>query len=731
MTKSARPTRRFVIGSALASAGGLALGFMLPGGAESASGQRAAALTVDGEINAWVVIRPDETVVVRIARTELGQGTLTGLAQLVAEELECEWSRITTEMPGPGLSLARDRAWGDFATMGSRGIRGSQDVVRRAAAAARQLLTEAAAGVLKVPVSELVARQGRVVHVATKRTLSYGRLSPLAAQLKAPDPRYVKLKDPRNWTIAGQSLKRLDGPDKVSGRAIYGIDIRLPGMLNAAIRDAPVFGARLAGFDASKVQDMPGVRHVVQVGQTAVAVVADSWWQAKTALEALPATWQNPPGDLTSSAAIAEHVKEGLDVRDGFIGQTHGDALKAIAGAARRLEAVYKLPYLHQATLEPMNCTALWTPERVDVWAPTQNAEAALKAAADAAGLPLSAAEVHRCLVGGGFGRRSRQDYVTQAVQIARQVPGTPIKLIWSREEDMANGYYRPASQCKLTGGLDEKGELAGLIMRLSGQSIVAAQLPQTQPAGKDARMFQGLYAEPGEAQIGYSIPSLYIDHVMRATPVPVGSWRGVHANANAIYLECFIDELARAAGRDPLEFRRVMMRSHPRHLTVLTAAAEKAGWGRADDPEGPRRGIAQLMSYGSYAAAVAEVSVNGAGRVRVHRVTLALDSGHVVNPDLVAAHIEGQVAFALGALLYQEITIRDGRVVEQNFDTYGVLRLAEMPVVETVLVPSGEFWGGVGEAAIAVVAPAILNAIHAATGKRVRSLPLKNVKLG
>ncbi|MFM9938244.1 MAG: molybdopterin cofactor-binding domain-containing protein [Hyphomicrobiaceae bacterium] len=728
MTRQGDPSRRLVVGSGLLSAGGLAVGLGLREGVRPAAAQGSAAAVAPNELTAWVIVRPDETIVIRIPRVELGQGTLTGLAQLAAEELDCDWQRVTTEQPGPGQNLLRERIWGDQVTTGSRGLRGSQEALRKAGAAARLMLVQAAADLWRVPVTQLTVSKGIVSHTLTRRSISYGRLAPFAARLKAPDPRSIKLKDPKAWTIAGKPLRRLDTLDKLSGRVIYGIDLQLPDMLCAAIRDVPYFGEKLVSFEADAIKDRSGVRHVLKVGETAVAVVADTWWQAKTALSALPVTWSNATQTRASSATIAEHLKEGLETREAYVGTTHGDALRAIGGAAKKVEAVYSTPYLHQAPLEPITCSARWTPERVEVWVGTQNPEGALKAAAEAAGLPITAAEVNRVPVGGAFGRRGRQDYVTQAVLIARQVPGTPIKLIWSREEDMGNGFYRPATMAKLIGGIDEKGETSGLILRISGQSIVASQLAPGQKAGRDARMFQGLNAEVGEAQIGYSIANLYVDHAMRQTPVPVGSWRGVHANQNALFLECFIDEMAHAAGKSPLEFRRAMMRSHPRHLAVLTAAAVKVGWNRSE-VETPHRGIAQLMSYGSYAAAVAEVSVRPGGKVRVNKVVVALDCGTVVNPDLIAAQVEGQVAFALGAMLHQEITIADGRAVEQNFDTYPSLTLAEMPVVETVLVPSGEFWGGVGEAVVAVVPPAVLNALFVATGKRVRTLPLKNVK--
>lgn len=723
-------TRRLILQGAAAAGGGLALGFSLPV-PPPAEARKALAQAVDPEVTAWIVIRPDEQVIIRIARSEMGQGTGTGLAQLVAEELGCNWSKVSVEYVSPSQNLARDRVWRDFVTSGSRGIRGSQDYMRTAGAAARFMLIEAAAELWKVPSVELKAALGVVSHPRSGRVSSFGRLAPYAAKFKVPDPRQLKLNEPANWTIAGKPLKRLDTAEKLNGRAVFGIDVKLPGMLSAAIKDSPVFGAKLVSFDATAIAANSGVRHVLKVGETAVAVVADTWWQAKKALDALPVTFEETGDVRASSASIADTLKEGFEApsREAFIGTTHGDALKAIGGSLKRVEAIYGTPFLHHATLEPMNATARWTPDKVEVWAPTQNAEGAHKTAAEAAGLPLDKAEFNRTQIGGGFGRRTRHDCVRQAVQIAMQIPGVPVKLLWSREEDTAHGFYRPATQCRLTGGIDEKGEIAGLIMRISGQSIIAAQNPQALQKGRDPRMFQGLYAEAGEAQIGYSIPNLYIDHAMRNTPVPVGSWRGVHSTQNAIYLECFIDELAKAASRDPYEFRRSMMKAHSKHLTVLVAAAEKAGWSQALPP-GRFRGMAQSMAYGSYAASVAEVSVGTDGSVKVHRVVMAIDSGQVVNPGQVEAQLEGSVAFALGAVLHQEITIKDGRTVESNFDTYKSLRLHEMPKVECVLLPSGDFWGGVGEAAVGVVAPAVLNAVFQATGKRVRSLPLKNFKL-
>ncbi len=621
----------------------------MPGVASDAAAQQPSATPPPtGELTAWVVIRPDETVYIRVPRAELGQGTVTALAQLAAEELDCDWSRVVTEQPNPGLNIARDRVWGDFASTGSRGLRGSQETIRKAGAAARRMLVEAASGLWGVPVGDLVASRGIVSHPPSRRTATYGRLAPIASRLRPPDLRYVKMKAPLTWTIAGKPLKRLDEPEKLNGRMVYGIDVQLPGMLNAAIRDASRFGDKVASYDIDAIKDMPGVRHVFKVGETAVAVVAETWWQAKRALDALPIEWAVDAQPPASSATIAEHLKEGLEVKDAFIGTAHGDALRAISGASKRLEAVYALPYLHQVPLEPMNCTARWNPERVDVWVGTQNPEAALKAAADAAGLPMAAAEVHRLPVGGAFGRRGRQDYVTQAVRIARQMPGIPVKLLWSREEDMVNGFYRPATQAKLVGGLDEKGELTGMIVRISGQSILASQLQPGQNPGRDPRMFQSLAAEPGEAQIGYSIPNLYIDHAMRTTPIPVGSWRGVHSTPSR---ECFT--------APPRPGARPASPPHSRAPAATAVPRRRPPTWNRTATERPHRGLAQSMAYGSYAAAVAEVTVSATGRVRVNRIIMALDCGHVVNPNLITAQLEGQVAFALGAVLHQEITVR------------------------------------------------------------------------
>ncbi|MHB0770557.1 xanthine dehydrogenase family protein molybdopterin-binding subunit [Bradyrhizobium sp. 5.13L] len=711
--------RAFVIGSAAVGAG-LAIGFDIPFGGP------AVVRAADGspEIGAWVVVRPDDTVVIRIARSEMGQGSLTGLAQLVAEELECDWTKVTTEYPTPGQSVARKRVWGDFSTGGSRGIRSSQDYVRKGGATARVMLIQAAADAWKVPASECTVSNSVITHKPSGRTTTYGKVAEAAAKLTPPAD--VKLKDPKDWKLIGKGVKRLDTVDKTTGAMIYGADIKLPGMLNAAIKDCPVFGGKLKSFDEAKIAGMKGVKKVVKVGDTAVAVVADTWWHAKTALEALPIVWDEGENAKVSSESIAKWLAEGLnDAQPAYVGNKNGDAKAAIASAAKKIEAVYSYPYQNHATMEPMNATALYTADKCEVWCGTQNGEAAFAAVLEASGLPAEKCDVHKVMPGGGFGRRGQTDYVRQAVMIAKQMPGTPIKLLWSREEDMAHGRYHPITQCKMTGAFDANNNLVALHYRLSGQSILFSLRPDALQNGMDPVAFQGV-AQSGDAAFGYSVPNLLIEHAMRNPHVPPGFWRGVNVNHNAIYMECFMDELAQAAGQDPLEFRRKLMGNHPKHLAVLNAVAEKIGW-TTPAPQGVYRGIAQVMGYGSYVAGAAEISVTDGSKIKVHRIVASTDPGYIVNPAQVERQIAGSFVYGLSALFYGGCTVKDGKIEQTNFDTYNSMRINEMPKVESVMVPSGGFWGGVGEPTIGVAAPAVLNAYFAATGKRIRSVPLRD----
>lgn len=721
-------TRRGFIGRSLGATAGLMFGFHIPF-AEAQQAQAAAAPD-SPEINAWVVVKPDDTIVVRIARSEMGQGTLTGLAQLVVEELDGDWSKVTTEYPSPGRQLARNRVWGSFSTGGSRGVRESHEYVRKGGAAARMMLVQAAATQWGVPAAECTAAKSVITHTPTGRTLTYGKVADAAGKLQAPAAADIKLKDPKDWKLAGKRLARLDTVDKTTGKQIYGMDFKLPGMLNAAIKDCPVFGGKVKSFDAAAIASKPGVKKVLQVGDSAVAVVADTWWRARSALDALPIEWDKGPNAGMNSKDTAAWIKAGLDAPDAAVGNSNGDAKAALASAHRKIEAVYSYPHQNHATMEVMNATAVWTPERCDVWTPTQNGEAALAATSEAAGLPLAKCEVTKLHLGGGFGRRgATHDWVTQVVKIAKEMPGTPVKLIWTREEDMQHGRYHPVTQCKLTAGLDAKGEVTALHMRIAGQSILAALFPQNVKDGKDPAVFQGLNPPGPEASFGYTIPNLLIDHAMRNPAVPPGFWRGVNLNQNTIYVECFLDEIAHATKQDPLALRRKLMKDSPKHLAVLNAVAEKAGWSKPPK-KGIYRGIAQTMGFGSYVAAVAEVSVSKDGKLKIHRIVAATDPGHAVNPQQIEAQVEGSFVYGLSAALYGEITIKDGAAEQTNFDTYNVLKMDEMPKVETVVMPSGGFWGGVGEPTIAVAAPAVLNAIFAATGKRIRDLPLKNHSL-
>jgi isoquinoline 1-oxidoreductase beta subunit len=716
-------SRRDFIG---ATAGALVVGFHVPALAQDAASP---------EVNAWVVVQPDERIVIRIARSEMGQGTLTGLAQLVAEELECDWAQVSTEYPTPGQNLARNRVWGNFSTGGSRGIRESNEYVRKGGAAARVMLVQAAADGWQVPAAECRVAKGVICHAGSGRSTSYGKVAAAAAKLTPPTD--VALKDPKDWTIAGRRLARLDTVDKTTGKQVYGTDLKLPGLLNAALRDCPVFGGKVRGVDSAAAEKMPGVKKVVRVGGSAVAVVADTWWHAKKAVDALKIDWDFGANGSVQQADINALLKSGLDADSAFVGNSNGDAKAALANpalAARKVEAVYSVPHQNHATMEVMNATAKWSPERCEVWTPTQNGEAALAATAEAAGLKPAQCEVYKLHLGGGFGRRGAvHDWVRQAVLIARELPGTPVKLIWSREEDMTHGRYHPVTQCKLQAGLDAQGQLTALHMRISGQSILAGVAPQSLQNGKDPVTFQGLNPGGPEGSFGYDVPHLLIDHAMRNPHVPPGFWRGVNLNQNTIYVECFIDEIAHATGQDPLALRRQLLASHPKHLAVLNQAAQRAGWGTpAPDVNGQKvfRGLAQTHGFGSYVAACAEVSVSRDGELKVHRIVAATDSGHAVNPQQIEAQVEGSFVYGLSAALYGECTVKDGSIQQTNFDTYPSLKMREMPKVETTVMPSGGFWGGVGEPTIAVAAPAVLNAVFAATGIRVRELPLKNHSL-
>jgi isoquinoline 1-oxidoreductase beta subunit len=551
--------------------------------------------------------------------------------------------------------------------------------------------------------------------------LRFGEVAEAAAKL--PPPAEAKLKDPKDWTLLGTPQKRLDTIDKVTGKPIFGIDVRVPNMLYAAIVQCPVFGGTPKSYDEAKIRGLKGVRQVVPL-PNAVAVVADSWWQAKQAVEALPVTWDDGPNGKVSSADIGELLRGGLAGTEAAVVRKDGDVDAVLAKATKRVEAEYAAPYLAHATMEPMNCTAHVTADKVEVWTPTQSGEGSLAAAAAAAGVAPEKVVMHKTMLGGGFGRRGAvQDYVHQAVLIAKAV-GQPVKLLWTREEDTRHDFYRPAAMVKFTAGLDAAGMPIAWRVRVTSPSIFAALLPQRLTNGVDQAAANGFTDE-----MAYDVPNYQVDYAMRTTHVPVGFWRSVNHSQNGFFRECFVDEMAHAAGQDPYQYRRKLLSKNPIRLAVLDAAAQKAGWDKPP-PQGVSRGIALVEAYGSLCAQVVEASIGSQGQVKVRRVVGALDTGHVANPAILESQVESGIVYGLTAALYGAITIENGRVSQGNFDDYEMLRMADMPIVETVLVPSGGFWGGGGELGVPPLAPALCNAIFVATGKRIRALPLKDQDL-
>ena len=718
MTTSTITRREFVGTSA-----GLVLSFYLPArpGRASAPG--------DGAFspNAWLRVGTDGIVTLTVDKSEMGQGPHTALAMILADELEADWSKVQLG-PVPENPAAWSRP---MSTGGSRSVRSSWDTLRKAGATARAMLVAAAAETWGVEPATCRAENGTVVHVTSRRRLGYGVLARKAATLHVPEN--PPLKDPKDFRLIGTRVRRLDTPPKVDGGAVFGIDVRVPGMLVASIERCPVFGGRIKRFDAERANAVPGVRHVVPldaspwtgtnvawgVGCAAgVAVVADSYWQAVTGRRALEIEWdEGDNGSLDSDAIRAQFTR--LAEQPGAEARKNGDAPVALAGAAKRVEAVYEVPFLHHATMEPMNCTAHVRADGCDVWAPTQNQTRAQEVAAELTGLPKERVRVHTTFLGGGFGRRLEPDFVSEAVRLSKAV-GAPVKVIWSREDDVRHGFYRPATYNRFVAGLDATGSPVAWTHRIVAPPILLKFGPLEK--GIDRTLIDGA------ANLPYGIPNVLVDQVaVDLLPVPRGFWRSVGISQNAFVTECFCDEVAVAAGKDPYEFRRALLGDKPRHRRTLELAAEKAGWG-SPLPAGQGRGIALAEWAPTTCAQVAEVSVAPDGTVRVHRVVCAVDCGPVVNPDTIEAQLQGGIVYGLTAALYGEITIERGRVKQGNFDDYPLLRLPEMPVVEVYIVPSSNAQGGIGEPAVGPIAPAVCNAIFAATGKRVRRLPIGKV---
>ncbi|NIR60571.1 MAG: xanthine dehydrogenase family protein molybdopterin-binding subunit [Gammaproteobacteria bacterium] len=726
MTRRFDPSRRrFIIASAAAGTG-LALGVSVGCSPDEPATARRAPRGF--EPNIWLRVGTDDTITVIVSESEMGQGVTTGLPMLIAEELEVELDAVRIEQ------APVDPRYGSQSTGGSTSIRHAWRPLREAGAVAREMLVAAAAATWGVPASECRAVSGAVVHETGGRRLPYGELADTAATLSVPEE--VALKAPEEFRLIGRSPARLDGPDKVTGRAEFGIDVELPGMLTATIAHPPRPGAKLGRLEDAGARALPGVREVVTLDR-GVAVIAEDYWTAAEGLRALELEWTG--GSEIGSERIWRDFREAAQ-RPGANARSAGDAERALREAARTVEATYELPFQAHAPMEPMNCTAWFHDGRCEIWAPTQ---ARGEARDRAAGLFYSApgrllerargkltgrkyedVQVHTTLLGGGFGRRLEQDYVAEAVQIAMAVDA-PVKLIWSREEDIAHDFYRPASYHVLRGGLDARGIPVAWTHKIVGPSIKEWREPGRIGDGVDPTSVSGA------ADLAYALPDLSVDYVMAQTDVPIGPWRSVGHSFNAFVVESFIDELAAAGGHDPLELRLRLLRDAPRHRAALELAAERAGWGGSPSPaEGRARGLAVHYSYGGYVAQVAEVSVDDDGAVRVHRVVCAADCGTVIHPDLVAAQMEGAIVFGLTAALKGEITLDGGRVVQSNFHDFPLLEFGEMPAVEVHLVPSAEPPGGVGEPGVPPIAPALANAVFAATGHRPRRLPIQSEDL-
>ncbi len=731
-------SRRTFLRAGAAAGGGLLVSFSLPARIDAAFAPGASPAR-DFMPNGFIRIDRDGRVTLIMHKVEMGQGTYTSMPMLVAEELEVDLSQVRLEHAPPDDALYAEPLFGVQETGGSTSVRGNWEPLRRAGATARSLLVSAAAETWEVPPGACRAANGAVIHGPTGRSLSYGALVERAARL--PVPGNVPLKDPKDFKLIGTPVRRLDTPDKVDGTTQFGIDVRLPGMKFAAVAACPVFGGKLTSVDDAKAKAIPGVQQVVRL-EDAVAVIAGDTWAAKQGLAALDIRWDEGPNANLSSADIVQQLATASQ-KAGAVAREEGDVARAMAGAAQKVEAIYELPFLAHATMEPVNCTVHVRPDGCDLWLGTQVPTFTQTAAAKVTGLSKGKVQVHNQFLGGGFGRRLEVDFVIRAVQIAKQVTG-PVQVLWSREEDIQHDMYRPYYYDRIAAGLDAQGMPVAWTHRVTGSSIMARVVNQLFPKTLRVMRAAGLHqlwamvkgldvdAVEGAAEPPYALPNIRVDYVRQEPPgVPTAFWRGVGPTHSSFVVESFIDELAAAARRDPFEYRRALLDRSPRARAVLELAAERAGWGRplpaGSGGERGGRGIALLHAFGSYIAQVADVVVSTQGDVRVRRVVCAVDCGTVVNPDTVQAQMESGIVFGITAALWGEITIKQGRVEQHNFHDYRMLRMSETPAIEVHLVKSPEAPGGVGEPGTSTVMPAVTNAIFAATGRRIRKLPVKD----
>jgi isoquinoline 1-oxidoreductase beta subunit len=687
------------------------------------SQQHAAPPTALFALNPFIRIGADGRVVIMVNKSEMGQGVYTSLPMLIAEELEVDLSRIRIEAApvGPDYYHAQ---WGIQVTGGSTSVLSEWERLRRVGAMARVMLVQAAAELWKVDPKGCRAEQGFIIHEPTDRRLPYGKLAEKAAQMKSPQD--VPLKRPEDFRVIGKSMKRLDTPEKTSGKAVFGTDVKVAGMLTAVIARPPIFGGKVKSFNAEKTKAVPGVREVVQV-DSGVAVVGDSFWAASLGREALELTWDESDDAGFSTESMRERYASLADT-PGVTASKKGDPERVLKQAARKIDAEYEVPYLAHAPMETLNCLVDLGEDYCRIWTGTQFQSGDRDAAARITGLSPEQVTIHNAYLGGGFGRRAnpQSDFVGEAVQVAKGVK-RPVKVIWTREDDIKGGYYRPMWFDRIAAGLDAKGNLAAWKHTIVGQSILVGspfEGAMIDENGVDVTSVEGA------ADLPYEIPNILVDLHSPKIPVPVLWWRSVGHSHTAFVVETFLDELAHAAGKDPYEFRLSLLNSRARQRGVLKLVAQKADWGNPVD-KGRGRGIAVHASFGSFVAQVAEVSVNPGGKVRVHRVVCAIDCGRVVNPEIIKAQMESGIVFGLSAVLHGAVTFKDGRVVQSNFHDYPILRMLEMPKVEVYILPSREPPGGVGEPGVPPIAPAVANAIFSVTGKRIRRLPIRADELG
>jgi len=664
------------------------------------------------EPNVWVKIGADDSTTITLSMLEMGQGVMTSMPMLVAEELDLDWNKVKTVWAPADPRYGNPNFGGAQLTAGSNSVRGMWKLLREAGASARSMLITAAAQTWNVPENTCTTDKGEVIHAASNRRLRYGALVDKAAVV--PVPKTVSLKSPKDFKIAGKSLPRLDIPEKVNGTAGFGLDVQRPGMLIARVVRCPVFGGKVASFNADKAKALPGVRNVVKIS-SGIAVVADNYWAASKGVEALVVTWDEGPLKTLNSADIMKKYVA-LAEQPGKVARNDGDAPIALKGNAKSIERSFELPFLAHATMEPMNCTADVRANSCDVWVPTQGQTASHEAAMAASGLKADAVSIHTTYLGGGFGRRGEADFVTDAVETSKAV-GKPVKVVWTREDDMQHDYYRPVTYLKMSGALDASGKPTVFMQRIVQQSLLK-KLGSLPPDGVDR------ISVDGSATLPYDIPNIRVEYTETDPGIPYGFWRSVGCSVQGYVVEAFIDEMAKAAGKDPYQFRRDLLGKQPRHRAVLDLVAEKSGWTKPL-PAGRGRGIAMMEAFGSILAQVAEVSVTN-NAVKVHKVWCAVDCGWVINPDTVKAQMEGGTLFGLTAALKGEITIQNGRVVQRHFNDYPVIRHNEAPEVEVHLVSSTETPGGIGEPSTAIAAGALVNAVAAVTGKRIYKLPIR-----